>query len=86
MVRVERLPLRARAAVERLLEAADTALVVAECTVWKRPPSMRSSAITWPPASTMATETAMPASRARAVAVSTIFFAPASVRRLASAM
>ena len=33
------------AVVARLLEAAHTALVVQECTVWKRPPSMRSSTI-----------------------------------------
>ena len=36
----------------------------AECTVWKRPPSMRSSTIRCPPASTIAQEMARPASRA----------------------
>src|SRR3970040_205482 len=38
----------------------------------------------WPPASTMETATAYPAFSARAVAVSIIFLAPASVRRLES--
>src|SRR5271169_1442792 len=46
---------------------------------------MRSTRIAWPPASTIATEIAIPASSALAVAVATIFLAPASVRRLASA-
>ena len=68
--------------VGRLLEAAHTALVVEECTVWKRPPSMRWTRTAWPPASTMATATAYPAFSALAMAVSIIFFAPASVRRL----
>src|SRR5882724_11525251 len=72
--------------VARLFEAAHTALVVAECTVWKRPPSMRSSRMMWPPASTIATETATLASCAFAVAVAMIFLAPAAVRRFASAM
>ena len=73
------------AEVARLFEAAQTAFVVAECAVWKRPPSMRSSRIRCPPASTTATEIAMPASRALAIAVDIIFFAPSLVRRLASA-
>src|SRR5262249_20188228 len=71
--------------VERRFEAAHTALVVAECTEWKRPPSMRSSRIRWPPASVIATDTAMPASRAIAVAVAIIILAPSLVSRLLSA-
>src|SRR5258706_11952282 len=71
--------------VGRRLEAAHTALVVAECTVWKRPPSMRSRSTRLPPESAMATVMAMPASSARAMAVAIIFFAPAAVRRLVSA-
>src|SRR5512146_695820 len=72
------------AVVGRLFDAAHTALVVEECTVWKRPPSMRSSRIRCPPASAMATATANFASPARPMAVAIIFFAPASVRRLVS--
>src|SRR5207302_7004070 len=68
-----------------LFDPAQTAFVVAECTVWKRPPSMRSSSSRWPPASAMATVTAMPASCARAIAVAIIFLAPAAVSRLLSA-
>jgi len=68
-----------------LFDAAQTAFVVAECTVWKRPPSMRSSSSRWPPASAMATVTAMPASCARAIAVAIIFLAPAAVSRMLSA-
>ena len=64
------------AVVARLLEAAQTALVVQECTVWKRPPSMRSSTITWPPASTMQHEIAILALRASSMAVAIIFLAP----------
>src|ERR1039458_3780921 len=71
-----------RAEVMRLLEAAQTALVVDECTVWKRPPSMRSSKIKWPPASAMAIDTAMPACLAASTAVAIIFLAPSIVRRL----
>ena len=59
-------------------EAAHTALVVAECTVWKRPPSIRSSSSRLPPASAIATVTAIPAFSAPAIAVAIIFFAPAS--------
>src|SRR6267143_2057105 len=68
-----------------LFEAAQTAFVVAECTVWKRPPSIRSSSSRWPPASAIATVTAMPASCARAIAAAIIFLAPAAVSRLLSA-
>ena len=74
------------AVVARLLEAAHTALVVQECSVWKRPPSMRSSTTTWPPASTMQHEIAILASRAFSMAVAIILRAPSWVRRLASAM
>src|SRR5262249_57778206 len=58
---------------------------VGECTEWKRPLSMRSSRIRWPPASVIATDTAMPASRAIAVAVAIIVLAPSLVSRLLSA-
>src|SRR5690349_9561411 len=75
------LPVAPVAPVVRRFEAAHTALVVAECTVWKRPPSMRSRSTRWPPASTIATVIATPASCARASAVAMIFFAPAPVRR-----
>src|SRR5438067_7537941 len=71
-----------RGAVGRRLEAAQTALVVAECTVWKRPPSMRSSTRRCPPASVIATEMAIPAALALSTAVAAIFFAPAWVSRL----
>src|SRR4029077_13781575 len=71
--------------VGRLFDAAQTALVVAECREWKRPPSMRSSAMRWPPESATATEIAIPACFALATAVSSIFLAPAWVRRLESA-
>src|SRR5262249_9086927 len=69
----------------RLLDAAHAALVVAECTVWNLPPSMRSSASRCPPASTTATVTAIPASFARASAVSRAWRRPAVVRRFPSA-
>src|SRR5258706_7082269 len=46
---------------------------------------MRSSRRRWPPASVTATVTAMPASRARATAVSSTLRAPAGVRRFESA-
>ena len=71
--------------VPRLFEAAQTALVVAEWTVWNLPPSMRSSSIKLPPASTMATDTASFSASALAMAVAMIFFAPAMVRRFESA-
>ena len=74
------------AEVARLFEAAQTALVVQECTVWKRPPSMRSTMMICPPASVIAQEIAIPASRALSMAVAIIFFAPSWVRRLVSAM
>src|SRR5438067_12947089 len=45
---------------------------------------MRSRSTRCPPASTIATVTATPASRARAIAVAMIFFAPAAVSRFAS--
>src|SRR5688572_33200420 len=67
--------------VGRLFDAAQTALVVEECRVWKRPPSMRWTRTAWPPASTIAAATACPAFSAPAVTDSIIFFAPASVRR-----
>src|SRR5688572_29113473 len=67
--------------VGRLFDAAQTALVVQECRVWKRPPSMRWTRTAWPPASTIAAATAWPAFSAPAVTDSIIFFAPASVRR-----
>src|SRR5688572_6830029 len=68
--------------VGRLLDAAHTALVVQECRVWKRPPSMRWTRTAWPPASTIAAATANPAFSAPTVTDSIIFFAPASVSRL----
>src|SRR5262249_45695871 len=71
--------------VARLLDAAPPALVVAECTVWNLPPSMRSRTSRCPPASTTATVTAIPASFARASAVSSALRAPAVVRRFPSA-
>src|SRR5262249_27257949 len=74
------------AEVGRLLEAAQTALVVAEWTVWKRPPSMRSSTIRCPPASATAIDTATPACCAVTIAAVIIVLAPALVRRLLSAM
>src|SRR5262245_33224940 len=74
------------AEVGRLFEAAHTAFVVAEWTVWKRPPSMRSSTIRWPPASVTAIETAAPACCAVAIAAAIIVLAPAWVRRLLLAM
>src|SRR2546421_13027914 len=43
---------------------------------------MRSARITWPPASTITTDSAMPACSPSAVAAAMIFFAPAIVRRL----
>src|SRR5687767_4971948 len=67
--------------VGRLLDAEHTALVVHECRVWKRPPSMRWTRTAWPPASTIAAATAKPAFSALVVTDSIIFFAPASVRR-----
>src|SRR5437764_10142480 len=45
---------------------------------------MRSRWTRWPPASTIATVTAMSASCARAIAVAMIFFAPAAVSRFAA--
>ena len=72
-VDVEVLPDRALAPRSaRLFDAAQTALVVQECSVWKRPPSMRSRMMTWPPASTMQHEIAIPASRAFSMAVAII--------------
>src|SRR6201999_4199541 len=73
------------AVVARLLEAAHTAFVVQECSVWNLPPSIRSSTTTWPPASTMQQDTAILASRAFSSATAIIFFAPSWVRRLVSA-
>src|SRR5262245_52199965 len=70
------------AEVGRLFEAAQTALVVAEWTVWKRPPSMRSSTIRCPPASVTAIDTAAPACCAVAIAAAIIVLAPVLVRRL----
>src|SRR5262245_6869222 len=70
----------------RRFEAAQAALVVAECTVWNLPPSIRSSSIRCPPASTTAIVMAAPRSAALAVAASIIFFAPALVRRRLSAV
>src|SRR5262249_14572288 len=61
------------------------AFVVEECTVWKRPPSMRWISTGCPPASTIATAIAWPAFRACSVAWSIIFRAPTRVRRLLSA-
>ena len=83
---VEVLPHAPLAEVGRLLEAAHTALVVQECTVWNRPPSMRSRMTTWPPASTMQHEIAILASRALSMAAAIILRAPSWVRRLASAI
>src|SRR5258708_38810795 len=60
-----------------MLEAAQTALVVAECREWKRPPSMRSSAMRCPPASATATVIAIPACLALATAVLAVFLGPA---------
>ena len=64
------------AVVRRRFDAAQTAWVVQECTVWKRPPSIRSIRITCPPASTMAQAIAMLARPANSTAVAMIFFAP----------
>src|SRR6516162_2394955 len=74
-------PCAPSADVERLVEDAQTALVVAECRVWNRPPSIRSSTMTWPPASVTAIEIAIPALRALSIAVAVILFAPSWVRR-----
>src|SRR4030095_461287 len=70
----------------RRVDAAQAAFVVAECTVWNLPPSIRASSIRCPPASTMAMVTEAPCCAALRVAVSSIFFAPALVRRRLSAM
>jgi len=52
----------------------------------ERPSSIRSSTMTWPPASTMQHEIAILALRAFSMAVAIILRAPSWVRRLASAM